>query len=180
MELTNRTSRHVAPLGTHRATPHATVPAMHPQQPQGYPQPLPPQQPQVQGRLAPWLEGQPRWLLPAVTGVVGLVAGGAIVASAAPHGWLTAKADAHAHAAAASGPQGYHDPANLERDLRSILAKRLANPDGQYYDAGVTVKSLVCVETSNTAATCLWKLSDGTSGTDGVAISADGSRFITK
>jgi hypothetical protein len=122
-----------------------------------------------------------RWLVPSLTAAGGLVAG--LVIGGAWGGGTTAGPRPEVTVTAtpvAAAPQGYHDPAILERDLKGILAKRLANPSGQYYDAGVTVKSLTCVETSHTAATCLWKLSDGTSGTDEVAISADGSRFITK
>jgi hypothetical protein len=156
--------------------------AVNPQQPPGYP-PLPPSayQPWQQGHAAPAQQHANRWLIPSLTAAGGLVLGGIIV-GAATSGTTAGPAPTVTVTASpvATRPQGYHDPANLERDLRSILAKRLANPDGQYYDSGVTVKSLVCVETSKTAATCLWKLSDGTSGTDGVAISADGSRFITK
>ena len=143
------------------------------QQPPGYPQ-LPPQYPRPVSRA-----GHARWLVPALTGAVGIVAGGAIVA-AATAGHDAARAPSAPARAAATAPQGYHDAATLEHDLKAMLSKRLASPSGQFYDPGVTVKSLVCVETSRTAATCLYKLSDGQSDTDSVVISPDGSRFITR
>jgi hypothetical protein len=122
-----------------------------------------------------------RWLVPSLTAAGGLVAG--LVIGGAWGGGTTAGPRPEVTVTAtpvAAAPQGYHDAGTLGSALKGILAKRLANPSGQYYDPGVTVKSVLCVETSKTAATCLWKLSGGQAGTDSVAISPDGDRFITK
>lgn len=42
------------------------------------------------------------------------------------------------------------------------------------------MKSVLCIETSISAATCLYKLSGRQSDTVAVVISADGDSFITK
>jgi hypothetical protein len=119
-----------------------------------------------------------------VTGAGGLVAGLVIGLVAGATGTTAASGAAAAaspsQAAATAGPQGYQVASVLEHALRSILVKRLANPAGQYYDPGVTVKSVTCIEQSKTSATCLYRLSSGQSDTDSVAISADGGSFVTK
>lgn len=155
---------------------------MNPQRPPGYP-PLPPPPYQLwqQGHAAPVQSRSYKWLIPSLTAAGGLVLGGIIVGAAtsgttagpAPTATVTVSP-------VATRPQGYHDPSALESALKSILAKRLANPSGQYYLPGVTVKSVLCVETSKTAATCLYKLSGGQSDTVSVVISADGGSFISK
>jgi len=108
-----------------------------------------------------------RWLIPSLAAAAGLVIGGIVTAAAGirvPSTGPAPSVTVTATPAAAPGPQGYRDPAILEHALKSMLAKRLGNPSGQYYEPGLKVKSVLCVDTSKTAATCLYKLSGGQAG----------------
>ncbi|MDQ2874831.1 MAG: hypothetical protein M3Y33_08575 [Actinomycetota bacterium] len=79
----------------------------------------------------------------------------------------------------AAGPT-YHNPLVLQKSIRDTLDKRLADPSGAYYEPGVHITGVQCIEQSAVAATCLITRSSGQSETDAVVISADGLQYITK
>jgi hypothetical protein len=128
--------------------------------------------------------GASRWIIPCVTGAGGLAAGLVIGLGRRPRGddGDLRRGSSGVPVAWIRGarPAGVPGRVVLEHAIRSMLAQRLANPAGQYYDPGVTVKSVNCVEQSKTSATCLCRLSSGQSGTDGMAILADGGSFVSK
>jgi hypothetical protein len=72
------------------------------------------------------------------------------------------------------GPQGFQVPSVLQHSIKHQM-----NAKARKHGYSFRVTSVTCVEQGRQKATCLAEFSDGTSTTIYVAISADGSTYVS-
>jgi hypothetical protein len=84
------------------------------------------------------------------------------------------------HTGGAGSNSNFNNPTAVATSIKTQLQKRISDPQGQYYLAGVSVTSVVCTPAGNNTDHCVDHLSNGQTVTETAVISSNGNSYVTR
>jgi hypothetical protein len=81
---------------------------------------------------------------------------------------------------AASNTPNFNNPAVVAASIKTQIQKRISDPSSPFYQAGLTVTSVVCTSLGNNTDRCVDHFSNGRTASEIAVISANGERYVTR
>ena len=78
-----------------------------------------------------------------------------------------------------SSQSNFNNPSAVAASIKTQIQQRISNPSSQYYEPGVTLKSVVCTSSGANTDHCVDTFSNGETATETAVISGNGTSYTT-